>query len=580
MCFNPRLFSVFILSLFSMVCLGQELDHEKKDRDLKILVISDLNDAYGSVTYSTEVHRLMGRIKDINPDIILCGGDMVAGQKASLRRSQLDSMWSGFHASVLEPIQQMNIPFGFTMGNHDASPNYKNDREAASAFWMTYKDQAKLTFVDDTHFPYYFSYLKNNILFLSWDASSSVIPDAVKSWMQTQLTSAYAQKARGRIVLGHLPLYALVESKNKPGEVIDDADATLAFFREYRVDMYISGHQHAYFPGSKQQVTLLHSGCLGGGPRPLLGHDVPAYKSYAIIDIPKKGGMSKASILGFVAPDDRKVPLNTLPREITGFNGTVKRIDRSLNGEKLTLPKLSKNALPARHIVQQLSDLDNEQREKAIADIFLRGNFPKFMRKLKRIDVAGLDEKGNRIDAYYYVMPDYLMLGTDTDFVRLPIRPSTAQYIADSLGFVLSNSKICDAVYQQAKVKLEPLPLTEDREQFNTFVAHNARIEQQRQGRKGLIAGIKKDVVSTEKLRATKGKLALYGWHKLDGKPIQPVFTGHADYYVDYSHGIRFVYPYLFVGKQKIAFDDALMNSSLRVMLTDENASSYYNYPW
>lgn len=183
------------------------------------------------------------------------------------------------------------------------------------------------------------------------------------------------------------------------------------------------------------------------------------------------------------------------------------------------------------------------------------------MRKLERIDVTGLDEKGNWIDAYYYVMPDYLMLGTDTDFVRLPIRPSTAQYIADSLGLVLSNSKICDAVYQQAKVKLEPLPLTEDREQFSTFVAHNTLIEQQRKGRKGLIAGIKKDVVSTEKLRGTNGKLALYGWHKLDGKPIQPAFTGHAEYYVDYSHGIRFVYPYLFVGKKKISFDDAFNDS-------------------
>lgn len=375
MYFDPRVFSVFILSLFFMACFGQDLEHEQKDRDLKILVISDLNDAYGSVTYSTEVHRLVGRIKDINPDIILCGGDMVAGQKASLRRSQLDSMWSGFQAAVLEPIQQMNIPFGFTMGNHDASPNYKNDREAASAFWTAYKDQAKLTFVDDTHFPYYFSYLKNNVLFLSWDASSSVIPDAVKSWMVAQLSSDYARKARGRIVLGHLPLYALVEAKNKPGEVIADADATLAFFKDHAVDMYISGHQHAYFPGSKQQVTLLHSGCLGGGPRPLIGHDAPAYKSYAIIDIPKKGGMSKASILGFVAPDDRKIPISTLPREVTGFNGTVKRIDRSLTAEKLNLPKLPKDALPAKSIVQKLSELDNEQREKALARLFLTVTF-------------------------------------------------------------------------------------------------------------------------------------------------------------------------------------------------------------
>jgi hypothetical protein len=37
------------------------------------------------------------------------------------------------------------------------------------------------------------------------------------------------------------------------------------------------------------------------------------------------------------------------------------------------------------------------------------------------------------------------------------------------------------------------------------------------------------------------GKVAIYGWHKPDGKPIQPLYAGHAAYYVDYSHGIRLV---------------------------------------
>src|SRR5690606_15293733 len=94
MSFNLRVFSIIILSLYSMASFSQDLDREQKDRDLKILLTSDLNDAYGLVTYSTAVHRLVRRIKDINPDIILCGGDMVARQKASLRRSQLDSMWN------------------------------------------------------------------------------------------------------------------------------------------------------------------------------------------------------------------------------------------------------------------------------------------------------------------------------------------------------------------------------------------------------------------------------------------------------------------------------------------------------
>ncbi len=33
--------------------------------------------------------------------------------------------------------------------------------------------------------------------------------------------------------------------------------------------------------------------------------------------------------------------------------------------------------------------------------------------------------------------------------------------------------------------------------------------------------------------------MAIYGWHKPDGTPIQPLTTVHVDWYVDYSHGVR-----------------------------------------
>lgn len=306
---------------------AKDIKKEQKNKDLKILLISDLNDSYGSVTYSKEVHEVIGKIDEIDPDIILCGGDMVAGQKASLTIPEINTMWEGFNSSVLSPIYQLNKPFGFTVGNHDASPNYHKDRAAASAFWATNKDKVNLTFVDDTHFPYFFSYIKNNVFFISWDASSAQIPNEVKEWMKQQLSTEIAHKAKARIVLGHLPLYAIVDSKNKKGEVLNNADETLEFLKNHEVDMYISGHQHAYFPATKQMVTLLHSGCLGGGPRQFLNDDQPAQKAYAIIEIPKGKDFSKALITGFRAVDHQPIPLDSLPDSIKGFNGVVERID-------------------------------------------------------------------------------------------------------------------------------------------------------------------------------------------------------------------------------------------------------------
>ncbi|MFA4867712.1 MAG: metallophosphoesterase [Pedobacter sp.] len=315
---------------------ASRLNKEKRNKDLKILLISDLNDSYGSVSYSNEVHDIISKIEIIKPDLVLCAGDMVAGQKKSLTIQQLDNMWNGFQSTVLDPLHKQGIPFGFTLGNHDASPNYINDRNSASKFWLQNKRKINLTFVDDHHFPYYFSYIKNNIFFISWDASSAIIPDEVKTWMQGQLLSSVAIKARGKIVLGHLPLYAIVDAKNKPGEVLDEADKTLFFLKNHGVDMYISGHQHVYYPASKEQVTLLHSGCLGGGPRSLIGHDEPAYKSYEIIKIARKSSPGKAEIQGYKADAHSQIQHESLPKSVTGFNGTVNRISPiTIHSEKL-----------------------------------------------------------------------------------------------------------------------------------------------------------------------------------------------------------------------------------------------------
>jgi len=49
-------------------------------------------------------------------------------------------------------------------------------------------------------------------------------------------------------------------------------------------------------------------------------------------------------------------------------------------------------------------------------------------------------------------------------------------------------------------------------------------------------------VLSNKIIDASKpNHVVIYGWHKLDGNPIQPVYNGHINSYVDYSHGIRFL---------------------------------------
>jgi hypothetical protein len=35
--------------------------------------------------------------------------------------------------------------------------------------------------------------------------------------------------------------------------------------------------------------------------------------------------------------------------------------------------------------------------------------------------------------------------------------------------------------------------------------------------------------------------VAIYGWHAVDSKPIQPLNVSHVAWYVDYSHGARLI---------------------------------------
>lgn len=220
------------------------------------------------------------------------------------------------------------------------------------------------------------------------------------------------------------------------------------------------------------------------------------------------------------------------------------------------------------------------ERETQAKNEILSGNVPRFLRKMVKIKTSITMDDGKRVNAYYFVIPDYLSIGSDKDFARIPLTPMTAQSIADSLHCFLPTSKMVNDIYKAAKVKLEPVPMYAFRDSAVTMYQHNLIIEGQRKLRKGLIAGIKKDVVITEKLsRSSKpDRVAIYGWQKPDGKPIQPLYTGHVNWYVDYSHGIRLVYRTIYVNKKPVDYIEVLKDKNLRRLLCDEEYCDCYRY--
>ncbi|HEY1113265.1 MAG TPA: hypothetical protein VGE66_06870 [Chitinophagaceae bacterium] len=224
-----------------------------------------------------------------------------------------------------------------------------------------------------------------------------------------------------------------------------------------------------------------------------------------------------------------------------------------------------------------------QQRDSLAVQAALQGNIPSFLKRLVPVAVSSRDSvNGRLIRATYFVMPDYLAIGTDKDWARVPLTPMAAQRIADSLGCFLPTRRMVDDIYKAAKVKLEPVPLYALRDSTPTMYHHHLIIEGQRKGKKGLIAGIKKDVVISGKVSrdSRPNRVAIYGWHKPDGRPIQPLYTGHGNWYVDYSHGLRPVWRRLKVEGRWMDYTEVLRHPVYRRLLCDEEACDFYRYPY
>ncbi len=309
--------------------------------DVRLVVISDLNAAYGSTDYDPEVDKGINLLPFWQPDMVVCGGDMVAGQKPSLTKEQIKAMWAAFDEHVAAPLRKANLPYGFTIGNHDASSAkgiggnflFQQERDLASEYWNNPKNDPGIEFIDRNDFPYFYTFKHKDIFFMSWDGSSNIIPPEKLAWVEKALASPEAQQAKMRILLSHLPLYAVATGRDQPGDVMANADQLRAMLEKNKVHTYISGHHHAYYPGHRGKLQLLNMGIMGSGPRPLIGSKIRPNKAITVIDI----NFDSSELTTYTTYDMRTLKLieyQQLPRFLTGHNGIVLR--RDVEDEDLT----------------------------------------------------------------------------------------------------------------------------------------------------------------------------------------------------------------------------------------------------
>lgn len=243
--------------------------------------------------------------------------------------------------------------------------------------------------------------------------------------------------------------------------------------------------------------------------------------------------------------------------------------------QSLNLPPRPTDAPNGTQFTNIISHLSRDERENWIYAQVLSGNVPDWLRALKPISVSAAGHT-----ATYYVTPDYLAVGSDTDYFLAPCTPILAQRLATHLGCSLPTRRMVNQIWTNAAVKLNPQPIPPSAEMITVpvFAWHNFMVRTQRnaftnsQPLGALVSGDKKDVILSNETtnRPPPARVTIYGWHYPTGEPIQPLSAVHESTYADYSHGIRLVQMNLTADGVPNTVSNVLRSASLSPLLSDE----------
>lgn len=261
-----------------------------------------------------------------------------------------------------------------------------------------------------------------------------------------------------------------------------------------------------------------------------------------------------------------------------------------IQAQRLSVQSRSSEALSGSTFARSISDstLSIEEREDRIFKEIRSGNMPAFYRNLVAVSDS-IMIRGTLHSIRYYVLPDFLAIGSDDDYFYCPVRPALAQRIADLFHCSMPTRKMSDLIYKRADVKMIPQPIPPGKAmitvpvfmQHNTLVAEQRKIAMDHYPAGKLVAGNKKDIVISNKIYSPDGKshVVIYGWHQPGGKAIQPLYNGHDANWADYSHGMRLVQNKIWVDGKRTNIRRILKSADLHVLLSDEGPIEKPRYP-
>jgi hypothetical protein len=231
--------------------------------------------------------------------------------------------------------------------------------------------------------------------------------------------------------------------------------------------------------------------------------------------------------------------------------------------------------LTATELRQRLEGLSLDAREAIVAAALDQGAVPDFLLALRELKITG-----GAVSATLLVSPDYLSIGTETDFVRMPMYLDTARAWMKGNGYALPTRRVMHEAWRQADVRLPPKPwgppyVESEMTTLARYWTHNAWIEGQLGAttaplnRELLVAGHKKDLICSP--QQTDANIVIGGWTQPNGLDIQPAFAGHHRRWVDYSQCFRLVADKVRLGDgTEASYAELLDSPTYASLLSDE----------
>ncbi|MFC3563416.1 hypothetical protein [Pedobacter jamesrossensis] len=261
-----------------------------------------------------------------------------------------------------------------------------------------------------------------------------------------------------------------------------------------------------------------------------------------------------------------------------------------LSAQTLHLRKRKANALEGKAFALTINDstLSLKDREDIILKEIRRGNVPDFLRNLYKLNIKADSTGAETVFISIFVLPDYLSIGSNNDFFYVPMTPILAQRIANLTNCILPTKSLVDDIHVGSEIKLKPQPINPSKAMTTVpvFIAHTDSVLNQlepfliKHTAGALTAGNKKDIIISNKIYGEPTpRVVIYGWHKLDGKAIQPVYNKHTNTWADYSHGVRLIQNKIYINNKKTTLKRALTNPKLSRFFSEEGVIKKPYYP-